>query len=201
MFSHLKSEEFVSLLEGIALDPKRIAHLDGCSRCTETLASTSETYRDVTSSFADAAEVDVHDVDWQVLRSSVRDQLLARSVKRKTTVRRWTGWRPTPSPAWGLAFTLLLTVALFAGLTANGPTPGNIPVATRSDDIPLDIPLNDGLSFYMDESELTEADGMAWAETEIFSALNELEAEEAELLRELIASAYDEELGNDGGLY
>ncbi len=53
----------------------------------------------------------------------------------------------------------------------------------------------------MDEAEATQAEAMAWAETEIFTALNELEAEETELLRELVASAYDEEIGIDGGLY
>ncbi len=196
MFSHLKSEEFVNLLEGITLDPRRIAHLDGCPQCSETLESISETYQDVANECVEAAGVDMPDIDWRAVRSSVRNQLLARSVKRTTAVQRWTGWRLTPSAAWGMGFALLLTVALFASFTGSGPMPESIPaveVDTGSAD--------DGLTFYMDEAEASQAEAMAWAETEIFTVLNELETEETELLRELIASAYDEEIGIDGGLY
>ncbi len=197
MFSHLKSEEFVNLLEGITLEPRRIAHLDGCLRCSEALESISETYRDVANECAKAGEVDIPDIDWHAVRPSVRNQLLKRSVKRTTTVQRWTGWRLTPSAAWGMGFALLLTVALFASFTGSGSMPEGIPAVARVDTGSAD----DGLTFYMDEAEATQAEAMAWAETEIFTALNELEAEETELLRELVASAYDEEIGIDGGLY
>src|SRR5439155_27270780 len=53
---------------------------------------------------------------WVQFRSSVRDELLSRSVQRQTAVRRWTGWSIRPAVAWALSLLMavgITTAALF----------------------------------------------------------------------------------------
>jgi hypothetical protein len=55
-------------------------------------------------------ETDIPEPDWMSFRSSVRDQLLSRSIQRETAVRRWMGWTIRPAVAWALS--LVLTVGI-----------------------------------------------------------------------------------------
>jgi hypothetical protein len=48
--------------------------------------------------------------DWEQFRSSVRDQLLSRSVQRDSTMRRWTGWAIRPAMAWVLSLVLAVGI-------------------------------------------------------------------------------------------
>ena len=96
MFGHLKAEDFVSLMEGAEISPKRRNHLDHCVRCRATSASLRSVHAEVAS-----LETDIPEPDWEHFRSSVRDKLLSRSVQRETAVRRWTGWAIRPATALG----------------------------------------------------------------------------------------------------
>src|SRR5262249_21780171 len=80
-------------------------HLDTCARCRATWESTQSVHSDMTS-----LETDVPEPDWDHFRSSVRDQLLSRSIQRESTVRRWTGWSIRPAAVW--AFSLFLAVGV-----------------------------------------------------------------------------------------
>jgi hypothetical protein len=51
--------------------------------------------------------------DWEQFRSSVRDQLLSRTIQRQTAVRRWTGWAVRPAIAWALS--LFIAVGIPTG--------------------------------------------------------------------------------------
>ena len=53
---------------------------------------------------------DIPEPDWSQFRSSVRDQLLSRSIQRDAAVRRWTGWTIRPAMAWALS--VLLAVGI-----------------------------------------------------------------------------------------
>src|SRR5262249_34431320 len=105
MFSHLKAEDFVNLMEGLEVPSKVRRHLDTCARCRGTWESTQSVHSDMTS-----LETDVPEPDWDHFRSSVRDQLLSRSIQRESTVRRWTGWSIRPATVW--AFSLFLAVGV-----------------------------------------------------------------------------------------
>src|SRR5687767_416452 len=110
MFTHLKAAEFVNLLEGIALKGNRRAHLDACKSCRATLHSMQSVHREVST-----LDSDIPEPDWSEFRSSVRNELLSRSVKRASVVRRWTGWNVRPAVAWAASVILAVGI-LGAGL-------------------------------------------------------------------------------------
>jgi len=188
MIGHLRAAELTDLLEGIALKPARAAHLARCPRCRTTLASIAPYFEDVRQPGLDA--MDPAACDWEELRSAVRDQLLARAVKRASFVPRWTGRMLTPSAAWGLSVALLVSVMTLGGLwhyrTAHEPAapgePGTGGIGTEA-------------GLILDDSLALETEALAWADTEIFVALNELEESEEETLRELIAQTLAEDDG------
>jgi len=105
MLGHLKAEDFVNLLEGLVLPAKRMQHLDECSRCRATWESMRPIHSEMTS-----METQIPEPDWDHFRSSVRDELLSRSIKRESSMRRWTGWALRPSVAWALS--LLMAVGI-----------------------------------------------------------------------------------------
>src|SRR5262245_21152051 len=107
MFGHLKAEDFVNLMEGAEISAKHRQHLEGCLRCRATSESLASVHTEITS-----LETDIPEPDWEQFRSSVRNQLLSRSVQRDTVVRRWTGWAVRPTIAWALS--LLMAVGVTA---------------------------------------------------------------------------------------
>jgi hypothetical protein len=105
MFGHLKAEDFVNLMEGADISAKCRQHLERCSRCRATSESLSTVHTEITS-----LEADIPEPDWEHFRSSVRNELLSRSIQRDTRVRRWTGWAVRPTVAWALS--LLMAVGI-----------------------------------------------------------------------------------------
>ena len=84
-FRHLRAEEFIDLLDGNGLSEERTGHVARWSDCRTTLASITRLRGDISEAErmdAEAADAAVANADWLELRSSVRDRLLARSVKR-----------------------------------------------------------------------------------------------------------------------
>jgi len=108
MPGHLKAEDFINLMEGAEPPTTHKIHLDSCARCREVWESLKPLYAGVTS-----LDGDVPEPDWVEFRSSVRNELLSRSVQRQTVVRRWTGWAVRPAVAWALS--LLLAVGIPTG--------------------------------------------------------------------------------------
>jgi hypothetical protein len=130
MFGHLKAEEFVNLMEGAELSPKQREHIGECSSCH----STWEYMRSARSEMS-SLETDIPEPDWSSFRSSVRDELLSRSIQRQSTVRRWTGWAVRPATAWALSLLLVVGITTVTVLwksnshmTVNGP---NLPVPSQ----------------------------------------------------------------------
>src|SRR5262245_43141932 len=115
MFSHLKAEDFVNLVEGAELPAKHLQHLDTCSRCRQTWLSVSSVHAEITT-----LETDIPEPDWSEFRSSVRDELLSRSIQRQSTVRRWTGWSVRPAVAWALSLVLTVGITTAAVLWRTG---------------------------------------------------------------------------------
>jgi hypothetical protein len=109
MFGHLKAEDFLSLIESRQEPAVERTHLNSCERCREIWDALKPLYAEMTSKDAEIPEP-----DWTEFRSSVRDQLLVRSVQRQTAVRRWTGWAMRPAMAWALS--LLLAVGIPTGM-------------------------------------------------------------------------------------
>jgi hypothetical protein len=201
-FKHLRAEEFINLLDGISLSEERAGHLSTCSDCRTTLTSITELRHDVSDSQrmdVEAADVAVANADWLELRSSVRDRLLARSVKHSSALQRWTGWTLRPAAAWSIALIILVT-----GMTAGGLWHHQTAHLTNRTNDPADVSLTDGLDLslpdsglefglFADDAQAVEAEALAWSRTEIFTTLNELEVGEEEVLRELIALAFAED--------
>ena len=191
MSRHLKAEEFVDLLEGLELAEKRVEHAAHCVECRATLVSVSELHQDIAEFETGDFNADLSNIDWTELRSSVRDRLLSRSVKRASAFQRWTGWALTPAAAWSLALLLLVS-----GMTAGGVwhyqtahvadngiggfrAPGSSGIESEDDS-----------GFFLDDADTIEAEALAWSGTEIFTILNELEAGEEEVLRELVTLVF-----------
>src|SRR5712692_10080927 len=118
MFGHLKAKDFVNLMEGIELPAKCRSHLDGCARCQAA-------WRSVESIHAEMGSLDsgIPEPDWSQFRSSVRDRLLSRSIKREGAVRRWTGWAMRPAMAWALSLLLIVGLTTVVILWNVGKTP------------------------------------------------------------------------------
>lgn len=184
MFSHLKPENFVNLIEGEALPAKYQAHLDGCARCRETWQEMQSMHGEFASS---DAGLDIPEPDWQHFRSSVRDELLSRSIQRQTAVRRvvrqWTGWSINPALAWGLSLVMAigLTTATFlwrsGGSAERTPVIQSVPPAAVNDVAADSVELN----------AETNAEAMdAGPERSLFQDVVSLGAEEQEQFRALL---------------
>jgi hypothetical protein len=107
MFGHLKPADFTNLIEGMAIAPRRHAHLEKCGRCREQLQAVEEIHKSVASLEDEALEP-----DWSEFRAGVREGMLARSATRTAEARRWRAWRLAPA---GVS----LAAALAAGLLLN----------------------------------------------------------------------------------
>jgi hypothetical protein len=115
MFPHLKAEDFVNLIEGAEPSARHRTHLNACARCRATWASMRSFHFEVTSLETDGS--DIPEPDWAHFRSSVRDELLSRSIQRQSAVRRWTGWTIRPAVAWALS--LLMAVGITTTVLLN----------------------------------------------------------------------------------
>jgi hypothetical protein len=129
VLGHLKAEDFVNLMEGAELSLKQRKHIGECSRCHATWEYMRSAHSEMSS-----LETDIPEPDWSSFRSSVRDELLSRSIQRQSTVRRWTGWAIRPATAWALSLLLAIGVTTVTVLwksnthvTVNGPNVSGIP--------------------------------------------------------------------------
>jgi hypothetical protein len=118
MFRHLKAKDFVNLMEGIEIPATYRSHLDACTRCQTA-------WKSLESIHAELGTLDsgIPEPDWTQFRSSVRDRLLSRSIRRESAVRRWTGWAMRPAMAWALSFLLIVGFTTVAILWNIGKTP------------------------------------------------------------------------------
>ena len=105
MFGHLRAADFVNLMERAELPAKHKAHIDACARCRGTWESLQSVHAEVTS-----MKTDIVEPDWVQFRSSVRDELLSRSIRRESAMRRWTGWAARPAVAWALSVFLAVGI-------------------------------------------------------------------------------------------
>jgi hypothetical protein len=126
MFGHLKAEDFVNLMEGAELSATQRKHIAGCSQCHATWEYMRSAHSEMSS-----METDIPEPDWSSFRSSVRDELLSRSIQRQSTVRRWTGWAIRPATAWALSLLLAVGVTTVTVLwRSNSPVTVNGPIRT-----------------------------------------------------------------------
>ena len=194
MSRHLKLEEFMDLLEGTDLRKGCNEHLNDCSQCRSTLTSISELQEDISSMNHELPEI-----DWVNFRSSVRNTLLSRSVKRSSRFQRFTGWCLRPEAAWRLAVFLVITVSVSGTFlhytTQHSNTPGESFVAleTPNNSLAPSIESLENNLISVEETELIEAEMIAWSQTELFDSLNDLEIIETAKLLELLKSVKDQE--------
>jgi hypothetical protein len=118
MFGHLKAKDFVNLMEGVELPAKCRSHLDACTRCQTAWKSIESIHTELGS-----LDCDIPEPDWTEFRSSVRDQLLSRSIQRDSAVRRWTGWAMRPAMAWILSLLMIVGFTAVAILWNSNKTP------------------------------------------------------------------------------
>ena len=184
MTRHLKSWEFTDVLEGNAIDTRTVAHLDACTSCQAQLRELAPYFEAISHADAESATELLNSDN---LRRAVREQLLAHSVRKSFAVSRWTGYAISPAAAWSLAIALLVTVGGLGGFwhyqSSHSTSATNVAVDTAP------------VALFMDDSVSLESEALAWSEGELFVALNELEASEAEILRDLIADVFGEDNG------
>lgn len=173
MFGHLKAEDFMNLMERGDLSAKRKAHLQGCARCNTAWKSLQTVHAEVTS-----LDADIPEPDWSEFRSAVRDQLFARSVKRESALRRWTGWAIRPAMAWGLSVLLAVGITTGAFFWKMQETPESVSPAGTEQPV-------------LQPAQLTDIDTEAaiWSQTALFDDLLQLSDAEQEQLRQMLESA------------
>src|SRR5689334_1029003 len=119
MFGHLKSEDFVNLLEAGDLPAKYRLHLEQCAQCRSAWKSLESVQTELGS-----LDSEIPEPEWAQFRSSVRDRLLSRSIQRETVVRRWTGWAVRPAMAWALSLVLIAGITTVTIISTTGKTAG-----------------------------------------------------------------------------
>lgn len=194
MSKHLNTEEFLELMEGANLRECWDKHLNDCGQCRSTLASLSALREDISS-----MDHELSEINWGNFRSSVRNTLLSRSVKRSSRLQRLTGWCLRPEAAWRLAVFLVITVSVSGTFlhytTQHSNTPGESFVAleTPNNSLAPSIESLENNLISVEETELIEAEMIAWSQTELFDSLNDLEIIETAKLLELLKSVKDQE--------
>jgi hypothetical protein len=108
MFGHLKPQDFVNWMEGGEAPAVHKTHLESCARCREVWESLKPLHDEVAS-----LDTEIPEPDWTQFRSSVRDELLSRSIQRQSAVWPWTGRTFRPALAWALS--MLLAVGIPTG--------------------------------------------------------------------------------------
>lgn len=183
---HLRPDEVVSVAEslgGVAdgVEP----HLLECAECRESVETIRNTIGEFRSDMDDTKRR-ADFVDWNVFQASVRERLLARSVRRDSWIRRWTGIPLAPGPATAWAVAVLVVVSVFAWDGFRSPA-AEPPVAGTADTASPES------WFMIEEPDALEVEAIAWAGTDIFSTIDELDAGEEEVLRALLLEAANAE--------
>jgi len=168
MFGHLKPGEFVNLMEGGELPAQHRLHIATCARCRATWQSLQSVHAEMTS-----MESDIPEPDWVHFRSSVRDQLLSRSVQRESAVRRWTGWAIRPAMAWALSVLFAVGLTTITVLWNIGSRTAAPTAVTES---PSTEPAAEGIEGTADKT--------------LFDDLVQLGDEQQEQLRQMLESAH-----------
>jgi hypothetical protein len=169
MFGHLRSEDFVNLIEGAELSAKHRAHVESCDQCRSTWESMRSLHGEVSS-----MEADIPEPDWAHFRSSVRDELLSRSIQRQTAVRRWTGWTIRPAAVWALSVFMAVGITTLTVLWKVDRSPETPPIVNVH--APLSEPASD---IFQD----------AGPERSLFADVMSLGEEQQEQLRQMLESA------------
>jgi hypothetical protein len=181
MFGHLKGVEFVNLMEGVAIASERHRHLDQCAQCSAVWKSMESARAD----FAAMAD-DVPEPNWDEFRSTVRSELLSRSVQRTSTLRRWTGWPIRPAMAWGLSMLMVIGI-MTGGFLWHHETSHPADVTAGLTESATVTPAA--------ETNTIEAEMSVWSQGGVFEELSQLETAEEEYLREMLESAQQEVSG------
>ena len=121
---------------------------------------------------------DILEPDWDDFRSSVRNELLSRSVQRTSVVRRWTGWPIRPAMAWGLSFLLVV-----------GVTTGTFIWHERSHSNTSTGALVNTTETINPELLTIETEISVWSQSGVFEELSQLGSLEEENLRQILQSA------------
>jgi hypothetical protein len=181
---HLKPVEFVDVLEGGMLPPRRRSHLDHCEQCQAGIESIRPLYEDlgVTASIPDGGD----SVDFEAIRRGIRQALLARAVKRSRRLGPL-GLGYGPLNVRGLTLALFVLALGLGGMWHYRTAHTVRDAGTGSDTAYVDDTL-----FLIDAAEALEVEATAWSGTDIFAELAELDTGEQETLRELIAMAIAE---------
>jgi hypothetical protein len=111
MFGHLKPQDFVNWMESGEAPAVHRTHLESCARCRETWESLRLLHDDVAS-----LDTEIPEPDWTQFRSSVRDELLSRSIQRQSAVWPWSGRAFRPALAWALSMFLAVGIPTAAFL-------------------------------------------------------------------------------------
>jgi hypothetical protein len=188
---HLKPSDFTDLLEGIPLDSGKTAHLELCHQCRETLAGLTPCFRDLSDGVSGAGLPPTAPRDWNEFRSDLRDELLARSVRRSSWLGKWSvplGLTPPPA-VWSVAIPSLIIVA---SLTLTGLWLARTSRTTDFDAVPSGAAT---AQLFEEDAAALETEALAWSEGDFFISLNELDESESDRLLELIALTLD----GDGG--
>ena len=177
MFGHIKADEFMSVIEGGVLPSPRRAHLDSCPACMSKLQSAESAHKEFS-----AMDNDIPEPDWNEFRSSVRLELLSRSVQRDSAVRRWTGWPVRPAMAWGLSLALVIGIGAvgFVWHQANDK-------ALQISNVPPADPAPAVLEAAADPSAI-EVEKALWS-IGVFEEVAQLEDEQAKRLLSLLENA------------
>jgi hypothetical protein len=197
MFGHFKAEEFLNLIEGASLPAARRQHLDSCAACTERLRSVESVHANL--SMLAMTDTDIPEPDWEEFRSSVRTEMLSRSVQRESVVRRWTGWAIRPAMAWGLSMALLMCVMTGGFLwhvstdriqQAHEVESEKAAAVAAAAAVDTQDPVLYISSDDMD-SDAIETEKTVWADTDssVFETVAQLEGPQAEQLRQMLETA------------
>jgi hypothetical protein len=174
MFGHLKPEEFINAVSSDGLQSStfsrdRLAHLNSCPVCMAQLRSIQAAHTDLVME-----DQNIPEPDWNDFRDSVRLELLARSIHRQTTIRRWTGWAIRPAMAWGLSFVLLIGISV-GGFLWHMRQDVNRPPVGVAQEPSAETPDSENIA--------------AWTGAGVFQELSNLEEPQLERLRALVESA------------
>jgi len=175
MFGHLKPEDFINLIEGTPIAEKRRAHLQACASCRERIEPLTAVYADARAMRIE--EDGIAEPDWSAFRSSVRDAMLSRSVRRQSAAHGWTAWAARPAMGWSLsaAFAVVLVAVLWSW---NGSTTAPVPPQMSA---------LEGASL-----DVSDMDAGMWPRTGVFDEIAQLDEDEAEYLRQLLHEAMQE---------
>jgi hypothetical protein len=108
MFGHLKPQDFLNFLESGETPSVHRTHIESCARCREVQESLKPMHAEVAS-----LDSEIPEPDWATFRSSVRDELLSRSIQRQSSVWPWSQWTFRPALVWALS--MLLAVGIPTG--------------------------------------------------------------------------------------